>query len=238
MRERSIFSGVARTENSHIELLCNLLHHSPHLQKVFYCFLTGCEMPTGGARITTQFVSKDNGRPDLMFCVGAGHPDLIIEVKVRTSCAATPFQTANANEAGYQKLGDVYFLVPREWDHISTIGGKVRTWEELSVELSRHPAFGDDALLREYLMLLDLEFPSIRFTEAERRMLNSNAPAVVITTAIKLHRTVDSLADRFKSLGYKLEGESSSTEYGYYVRSQLRAASSSGSVCGVRTMSS
>jgi hypothetical protein len=155
-----------------------------------------------------------------MFCVGQGHTDLIVEVKVRASCAATPFQTANVSEAGYHQLGDVYFLVPRGWDHIATVGGEVRTWEDLAIELSRHPAFGDDVLLREYLMLLELEFPSIRFTEVERAMLDSHAPAIVITTAIKLHRIVDSLADRFKAFGYKVDGEASTTEYGYYVRSR------------------
>jgi hypothetical protein len=218
MREKSIFSGVVRTENSHTELLCNLLHHSHYFQKVFHQFLTGREMPVTDARITTQFVSKDNGRPDLMFRLGSGHGDLIVEVKVRSSCVATAFQTADASEAGYHQLGDVYFLVPRDWDHISTVVGKTRTWEELAIELSRHPAFGDDVILREYLMLLELEFPSIRLTEVERTMLDSHAPATVITTAIKLHRIVDSLADRFKSLGYKVEGESSATEYGYSVR--------------------
>jgi hypothetical protein len=220
MREKSIFSGVARSENAHTELLCNLLNHSQAFQAIFYNFLTGTMMPSLKPRITTQFFSAEDGRPDLVFDFSGTRANLIIEVKVRSSCAATSFQTAEPTEAGYHRLGEVYFLVPRNWQHRYSISGRLLTWEGLASALCRSQDLYDDMFLREYMMLLDLEFPSIRFTEDERTMLSANEARVVVTSAIKLHRTVDSLAERFKELDFKVEGSFDASEYGYYIRSK------------------
>src|SRR4051812_3930992 len=108
MRDKSIFSGVARSEHSHTELLCNLLHHSEAFQSTFYEFFTGRMMPSLKPRITTQRHSAEDGRPDLEFDFSGTSAKLIIEVKVRSSCAATRFQSAKGTEAGYHRLGDVY----------------------------------------------------------------------------------------------------------------------------------
>jgi hypothetical protein len=219
--ERSIFSGVARTENSHTELLCNLLHYSENFRALFHNFLTGVAIPSDPPHITTQFVSPEDGRPDLVFDYkNAAMRNLIIEVKVRTSRATTPYQAAEAEASGYHKLGRVFFLVPRGWDHVVIANARVLTWENLANQLSRSPEITQDTILREYLRHLDLEFPSIRFTEDEKVMLSLSRPHQVVETAIKLHRTVDSLAERFKEAGYRVESSGDASEYGYYIRSK------------------
>ena len=220
MSGRSVFSGVARNENSHTELLGNLLRYSLSFQSFFLQFVSGAEFPAGQAIISTQFQSEGDGRPDLVFDFQGARKNVVVELRVRPSCASTHNQTAGPGEAGYRHLGDVYFLVPKHWVHRSSIAGPVRTWEDLALSLSRASAMKDDLLLREYLKLLDLEFPSIRFSDEERTMLGTSGARLTVSAAIKLHRTVDSLAERFKEVGYRVEASADEGEYGFYIRAR------------------
>jgi len=79
--------------------------------------------------------------------------------------------------------------------------------------------FKGDAILHEYQLLLDREFPSISFNGPERKVMNADDLQSFIASAIKLHKVVDSLAQRFQNLtieGQRLttEGEISDSEYG------------------------
>jgi hypothetical protein len=226
MSGESIFSGVLSDENAHTELLCNLLRRSDAFLELFYQFVTGKRLPHQKPTILSQFYAGDDGRPDILLDFGDTSSNIIVEVKTRSNCRTTPPQRDGPGKAGYGNRGTAYFLVPGDWKHRGDIASnKMRMWKKLATELNKAADLMGDVVLHEYQAMLDLEYPSIRFSESERNEMAMSDPQVFVAAAIKLHRVIDSLGSRFRNhiiLGQKLTTlfERTETEYGYYVKSK------------------
>jgi hypothetical protein len=227
----SIFSEVVRDEIGHTALLCNLLRRSDIFLATFYRFITKRNLPDRKLTIHSQFCSDQDGRPDILLEFGEDRSTLrnvVIEVKTRSSCSMTSVQSSMPGDRSYSNLGDVYYLVPEAWKYRHEAdAASTRYWEEFSVELDRNNDLIKDAIFREYKWLLNLEFPSIRFSKAERDLMYATHLGDFVTSARKLHQIVDSLAQQMNAMRinnqsfnqvFTLQYEASDSEYGYNIK--------------------
>lgn len=213
---KSVFAGVVRNENAHTELLSNLLNRSHDFLNFFLSFVAGGSC-LGIGKITTQQRSNTDGIPDLLI-ERSGQRNLVLEIKTRVDCPVQNAQTGSNKDRSYENIGEVYFLVPRNWKLTSQVSYPQRTWEDLVIALQKSDLPHNDELLREYLSLLLLLFPSIQFTKGERALLSSTERSSIVQIAIKLHRVVDSLAEMLKGEGHRVIPERKEDEYGCVIQ--------------------
>ena len=218
--QKSIFTSAIRSENSHTELLRNFLEYSPELLRAFVTFLTGSDTHALPSGIRTQVPSGTDGTPDLVLDFSEGStPRINVEIKAKVNCPPTSLQMADGTHPGHHRTGDMYFLVPRCWMYGNKVRRPVRSWQNLANRLRYLPCQKMDKWLPDYCKFLDLEFPSVYLYKEECEMLKSNRPALVVSLARKLHRTIDALGKTFESEGYKLNWRSNSDSeyYGFFL---------------------
>jgi len=221
MSGKSIFSKAIRDENAHSQLFCNLMSHSKPFRALAFKFLFGNRLPKNDLTVHSQFNLGDEGRPDIKISINGSRDCRFVEVKLDKNCPPTRYQ-----RLGYGVPTALVFLVPRGWKYRDEIpaGSALRLWSDLAGELELdQDLLAGDIFVREYLLLLNLTFPSIRFNRAEIKIMTDTSKEQLITVARKLHRIVDALAVHFAGLevkGHKLgiEWGDTDSEYGFTIK--------------------
>jgi hypothetical protein len=97
--------------------------------------------------------------------------------------------------------GNVIFLVPTGWRYIGEVR-RFRFWNALVPLIEIDKELMRDDVFRQYLLLIDPKFPSVRLTREEAQMVIEAPRKATVSLARKLHRTVDLLADHFRGLQF------------------------------------
>jgi|ERR1017187_6386209 hypothetical protein len=228
MKQASIFEGVVRGEDSHTNLLRNLmLADAPYGMAV--CELlrpTGfnlqfTELPDIQTQVTLATPGLNHGRADML--IESGSAVLLVEVKTALYCDLTDNQDFGLDDQGKPKLkGYVSYLkyrqqqgayvglsllAPRSWVHRETIRRQLaqldiptqsRTWEQVCT-LSLNPHFGK--LAGEFGAFLENDFMDISFAPEEVSLLTSELGLKAFGSAsLKLHELVKQAEKELKSI--------------------------------------
>jgi hypothetical protein len=218
VRNQSIFTGVLNREVAFTALLANLLRHSGEFREAVHKFLTGKPLPSSSVEVVAEFLSDEKNRHDIYLKFEGVPEPLIIEVKVRSSCPPTLHQSE-----GRAEYTSAHWLVPRDWPsrHLIAVSKtREHTLEDLAKCLRK--TLGGDPILDEFISYLELVFPTIEFTPAEKRIIMQD-PKHFASAAIKLHRIVESVAERLceqlpGGQAYDLKPEQTDEDYGYYIK--------------------
>jgi hypothetical protein len=216
---QSIFNGVLHRETAFTALLANLLRRSKEFQAAIYEFLTSERLPNVPIEVIDESRSEESIRPDITLKFADESVDLTLEVKVRSSCKPTRSQ-----RQGKGSYSGAHWLVPRDWlarHPIEVPKERIHTLEQLAEYLRSREAL-DGEILSEFISYLELVFPTIQFTTEERGIMMQD-PKNFAGAAIKLHRIVESVAERLceplpEVQAYELKPERTHEDYGYYIK--------------------
>ena len=243
-RGNNIFYNLVNNENSHTELLCNLMRFAafrrPMLAKLLPGLPETCASQIGFEDIDTQASFENCGRPDLIIENATLYA--LVEVKIYQFRAPT----ANQPNGYFKILTDdkektrerwLAFLVPKGWEyrhrldedleklkadyHAGIIHTHVAEWEDVLTVIEDNELQILNPFLNEFYQLLVawLRPQPITFNTTEVLMLFNNK---IPTALSKLDKLV--LEIRAKSSTYKVDGPERpkglcpEEEYGLYFR--------------------
>jgi hypothetical protein len=171
-----------------------------------------------------QFHAGEDGRPDINVCFkGDSSRDFYVEVKVSKDCPLTRLQSSEEGR-GYRRLGKkVVFLIPSGWRHLNQIrvDDSYRSWSGLAHRLRIDDSLMEDAICREYSLLLDSQFPSIHIGLSEVQMLKITDKKAFVSIALRLHGIVDELAAsqyRVRTVRLAVKAYATNSDYGFDVK--------------------
>jgi hypothetical protein len=223
----SIFDGVVRHENEHSRLLCNLLNRSRAFRCLVYYFLADVELGEDDFVANPQVDFLEEGRPDIEICFRENpSKSFFVETKTERDCTLTPPQ-----KAGYGSHDKLRYIVPAGWkhaSHVQNVSG-IRLWNKLVSLIEQDAELQDDPLFREYRLLIDRKFPSIRLRHEEVQLIErSENIAVLISLARKMHRAIDALYEHFNGSSIDANkltivfDKSSDDQYGFDIKAADR----------------
>jgi hypothetical protein len=225
----AIFDKLVTDENSYTQLLRNLMIQSDDFRRRVLGVLFPEEKEKWTSRIVptieTQVDLSGFGRADIL--IRTAELCAIVEVKISLWCGLTGNQNPAACEEnelkGYrgwcQKEANrrLVFLVPRRWIHADELLQKSLNlvyWEDVlrAIETSNSDPFVD-----EFRKLLDDRFGTIKFSEEEINMLQSQEFPVAFHTVRKVQYVIEEIADKqLKKEHYKFRWGCNKEEYGIY----------------------
>lgn len=222
MSEGSIFEGIVRIENTHSRLLCNLMNRSPSFRGLVFRRLTGNEPGEEDFTAQPQVDLDEGGRPDIKIHFPENSArDSYVEIKTERDCRPTRYQSG-----GYGDPDKLRFIVPAGWRHIYGVpqASKIIFWNEIVSLIEHEEELRNDPLFREYRLLIDRKFPSIRIRPEEMQMMEQCDKKVIVSLARELHRTIDALIEHFDGFviharKLKTEFDQSEDEYGFNIKS-------------------
>lgn len=217
----SIFEKIVQKEDSHSQLLCNLLNRSRPFRGLIYRLLTGRKQGEDDFTAQPQVDLNEGGRPDVKIHFPEDpSEDFYVEVKTERACEPTWYQSG-----GYGAPDKLRFIVPVGWRPTRPVpqASRISFWNELVSLIEHNEELRDDPLFREYRLLIDRRFPSIHIRPEEMQMIERSDKDVIVSLARKMHRTVDALIEQFNGFvinakRLKTEFDESEDEYGFEIR--------------------
>jgi hypothetical protein len=238
MNHDSIFHKLVMNEDSHTQLLCNLMEQRRDFRRVFLGLILSPAFASEiDQNIRTRIEVQPNcGRPDLI--IQSDRVSALVEVKIRISQGCTPNQPEGYFQALLQETRSsrwLVFLVPRGWEHVQETEGsldrlkkvrpnagietKIVYWEEVLRIIEGSDPNTRDPFVEEFRKLLTERFGPLTFSTEELRMSFSGDFPLAFRAVRKMEWLVDEI--RTKAENYKTaptEKKERKHEYGVYFK--------------------
>jgi len=220
---KTIFDKLIKNENDFTELFCNMTKFED-FKSLIISFL-GIEKNKNPI-FDTQYITKNNGRPDLVISFDDGIE--FIEVKVDNRKLTKNQPEGYIKELLKRKEANkkLYFVIPKKYNYKEELNYRIkntkkfkisieiRYWEEFFEFCKNKNIYSKNNVLGEYYNLLKSWFgyETVIFSKKEKDIMNENGKVMY-----KAQKWLESISSLLIQNGYDPEWSKESNEIGLYI---------------------